>query len=288
MDIASFLIGLQAGQNKAGGSGGGSLPAGVYLSSPYPSASGYPHKMFMLNGTLYATCANYNTGGYIMNISKWNGSAWETVLSSSSGGIAGNTMDSATWKGAELNGKLHMIDGTKHFVFDGATLVASTNAFNSENSVCVCQGKLYLYDDTYNAQSLYEWDDANSAWNTITPISVGAGEMLAFGDQLYFVKGSTVRKYVDGTLIEWGTAVVSYAKYVTVGDELYCSYSKSQYTTWYKVNLETMEYIEVGKHSQFYNIYPTVNADNLSFNGCTYSTNGKFPFFAVNIVEATE
>lgn len=299
MDITSFVLGYQKGKasggSGGGGTGGGSLPAGVYLSaSPIKNPTTNRHKRFMFNGELYASCYPNTGSGNLRTIYKWNGTAWETLLTSSSAStdIAGGGMDSVNWNCAEFNGKLHMVDGKYHYVFDGENLVRTTDCTGaSETTLCVWQGKLYLVDShSSNTRGLYEWDDDSSAWNTVTTFSFYPGEGISYGDQLYCINGTTVYKYVDDTLTSWGNAPASMREYVCVGNELYCcnvNYGLGL-TMWYQVNLETMEYTEIGTTPTFANIYPTLNTDELSFTGCTYTTNSNFPFFVVNIIEASE
>ena len=280
------------GTGGGGGSGGGTLPAGMYLSaSDIPNPSNYRHKRFMFNGELYASCYPGTGSGYLRTIYKWNGTAWKTLLTTSSTttDIAGGGMDSVGWVCAECNGKLHLLDGNVHHVFDGTTLTNTTELPSGESvSICVCEGKLYASSQDYEAGALYEWDDDNSTWITLATFSTPSliGRVCSYGGQLYFILNANVYKYVDGTLTTWGTAPVSTNNYFYVDNTLYCYKVNSYYTVWYKVNLETMEYTELGTTPSFANIYPTLNADKLSFAGCTYTTNSKFPFFVANIVES--
>lgn len=291
-----LVVGTAESSGGGGGSsgGGGTLPAGIYLSaSDITNPTIYRHKRFMLNGELYASCYPGTGSGFLRTLYKWNGTAWETLLttSSTSTDIAGGAMDAVAWKCAEYNGKLHMLDGKTHHVFDGTNLTKTTALPNGEStSICVCNGKLYASSNAYKAGALYEWDDGNSTWNTVTTFTTVsfAGLVYSCGGHLYFIDGKTVYKYADGTLTSWGTAPVSANAYFHVDDTRYCYENSSYYTKWYRVNLETMEYTELGKHPSLYQVYPTLNADELSFTGCTYGTNSRFPFFVVNIVEATE
>lgn len=275
-----------SGGDGGGSSGGGTLPAGVYLSaSDIKNPTNYRHKRFMFNGELYAGAGNVAGGGYLHAIYKWNGSAWVTLLSGSSttADLIGGTMDSILWKCVEYNGKLHMIESKCHYVFDGTNLTRSTNLPYGETSACVCNGKLYVYSDSGSSKSVYEWDDDNSAWNTVVNFSSYAGKIISYGDQLYFVSSNTITKYVDGKLTEWGTAPGITNEWVSVGDTMYCLDKNS--SKFYKVNFETMEFAEMGLIPRFYYYYFTENANELSSVGVTHSTNNYHVFFIVNIIE---
>lgn len=95
-------------------SGGGcTLPAGIYLSaSPIKNPNNCRGKRFIFNGELYATTTHYAGAGYLTQLFKWNGSAWETLLYAGDKptiGINGCPLDSVGWEGAEYNGKFHFI-----------------------------------------------------------------------------------------------------------------------------------------------------------------------------------
>lgn len=293
--LVSGQLAAELDNISGGGSsgGGGTLSTGVYLSaSDIKNPTNYRHRRFMFNGTLYASASNLAGAGYLNVLYRWNGTAWEQLLksSSSTAGINNINIDSVGWKCAEYKGKLHMIDAKLHAVFDGTNITKSTDLPNSDCTICVCNGKLYVYSNTYSCKSLYEWDDANNAWNTVATSSSTLGNMITYGGQLYFASGTTVTKYVNGTFTTWGTAPEFINDYICVGDEMYCYYNNfaTGLIMWYKVNLETMEYTELGKQPRFNSMFFTGNADELSFVGTAYSSNSYHPFFVVNIIEATE
>lgn len=270
---------------ESGGSGGGgSLPAGIYLSSSdvFLKPNNYTQKRFMYNGELYAATGNLQAAGYLYYIYKWNGSAWEQIVS-----VTDCTMDSAAWYGVEYNGNFHMIDNKQHYVFDGATLTASTSCTGAYSKPFVWQGKLCVYDESYKA---YEWDDDASTWTQFATLSYRAVYPLVYNDELYFTASSRVSKYENGSLTQVATPPKSTnSPYRVVNGEVYACYDHSYYTIWYRLNMETMEYTEIGKHQRFRVMRMTENADELSFVGTTYvSPNNYFPFFVINIVEATE
>jgi hypothetical protein len=236
----------------------------------------------MYNGGLYAASGKLKSSGYLCYIYKWNGAAWEQVVS-----VTDCTLDSTSWYGVECNGNFHMIDNAMHYVFNGETLAKSTGCPNSYSKPFVWQGKLCVYDDSYEA---YEWDDDSRTWTQFATLSYNASYPLVYNDELYFTNTSAVLKYENGSL----TTVASSPKSITgiyrvVNGKVYCCYNHSYYTIWYRLNMDTMEYTELGKHPRFSRMSMTENADELSFVGTTYITpNDYYPFFVINIVEATE
>jgi hypothetical protein len=185
------------------GGGGGSLPAGVYFTaSSIKSPTNFRHKRFMFNGELYAIWYNAAGNGYANRLSKWNGSAWESVLSSQL-----STMDGTGWKACEYNGKMHFIEGKSHYVFDGTTFTNSTDLPEMiYGNPVIYQGKIVAYVTT--GGNLYEWDDTNSAWVSMAKLANNNDTYYApftYNDTLYLVESKKLYIYNDGVLNEVAT-----------------------------------------------------------------------------------
>lgn len=278
-----------------GGSGGGSLPAGVYLSA-YPIAIGIAtkHRFFFLNGELYATGTGIAGNGYLSYIYKWNGSSWTTVLSASSSteGISGTTVDGVGYRAVEYNGKMHFIDGVDHAVFDGSTFT-NLNALPAKEttSVCVYQNKVVVYQATTG--SMYEWDEVTDTWTVMAKISSNTYTyyyLHVINDVLYGIESKIVYKYVDGAMVQFkNEALTQFSSSATFvyDDCIYYIYSQKTRARLYRYNPLTGENVLVGNIPQFSNYYLTVGGNEISFVGVTNTSSTHHPCFVVNIIEET-
>lgn len=291
-DPLSFIIGQQTAKS-GGGSGGGALPAGIYLSAPPERVPNtYRGKRFWLNGELYATSVDVAGEGYLSRIYKWNGSSWTLLLSKTgSYGISDTLIDSVGWLGFEYNGKFHFFDARHHAVFDGTTFtvlnVFKLGTYNRTNDdAFIWQGKLYAYDsDNY---ILGEWDESSDTWTTVTTFTTSPkpSGAVVVNNELYFIYSKKLYKYTDGALTEIGTLVDSPTLLWAMNGNLYYTKKFSTYVAWYKYNIATNESVKLGESSSFNLMYCQFNENELSFCGITASGNNNCaPHFIVNIIE---
>lgn len=272
---------------NGGSSGGGTLPAGIYLSAPSERVPNtYRGKRFWFNGELYATSTNVAGAGYLTRIYKWNGSSWILLLSATgSYGISDAKIDSASWKGLEYNGKFHFFDARHHAVFDGTTLTVMNDLPNDNSNINIYQNKLISF--SYDAFALYEWNESDDTWTTIATFSEHPSKCAVVSNELYFQESNKLYKYIDGALMEIGTLLkTSMSEFFAMNGNLYYMYRQSTRTEWYKHNIATNESAKLGESSGFALIYCQFDENELSFCGITANGNNNCaPHFIVNIIE---
>ena len=217
------------------GSGGGSLPAGVYWEQQaIKPPTEYYQCWFKLNGNLYCTSLNYKGAGNNPTFYKWNGSAWTQV-------IAATIMVATTGYEAieEFNGKLHFGGGdyTKHMCWDGVSgsitnLNAMPGKVYNRNSMFVYKGKLMCFTCNDSATAgLYEWDETSDTW---TRVMVAQAYYYYFwlpvGDDLYSAYNKKIYKYENGALTQIGTLASSMKTLFTDGERfLYTTTTSAGY-----------------------------------------------------------
>lgn len=275
-------------------SGGGSLPAGAYLSasSVRPHIT-YPYKRFVLNGVLYATASNNGADWAISNIYKWNGSTWSTVLTSNSTtGINGTTISNRSYNIAEFNGKIHFVDKYKHATFNGSSLVLLNDLPYSTYGTCLCvyQNKLVCY--MYGSGKLYEWVESGDTWKEIATIGSQNQYLYiaAINDVMYVFDSSKAYRFENGVLVQCGTTKQGYATMVARNNKVYSLNMQTYYC-------RLFEYDPVTNTEKFWELPPiaasafTYGGDEFSFMGAGTLPNSnvtqRFPCYVVNIVEDT-
>lgn len=281
------------GTYSGGGSGGGTLPAGLYLSaSPIKNPTPYIHRRFMFNGELYATSANMAGSGYMNVVYKWDGNAWTTILTNTSttAGVNNVKLDGTDWFAAEYNGEMHFFDNvtsTRHYVFDGEQFAESTELPYSyyRCTPVIYQNKMIMY--SYSSGTLYEWD--GSTWNAMAKISSNSyTDYFPFvvAGELYLSSSTTVYRYDDGVLTSIGTLPKSGSDWMVLNGKAY--YADASNGNLYEydpiTNTTTTINMSMMSGARF-----SVNTGDLS--ACIYtstSSNDRCPFFVFNIVESTE
>lgn len=294
MDIISYVMGMQAGKKSAesgGSSGGGTLPAGIYLASPeWSSPSSYRYRVFKFNGETYALAGSVTSAGYANYLYKLDSTTnkWTTLLSTTTGsyGLAEASIDSTAWSAVEYDGKFHFLSGKYHAIFDGTNFTKSTSIPNGiSTNLAVYQNKLYAFESDY--YYLYEWDGTNSTWTSLGILSGKPYYMYGINGELYFSKSNTLYKYVDGTLETYMTCTYSLDvnNVHILNDALYYTNGGGKKSL-YKVNLSTKEETLIAKRSGFLKEFYSVNTNDISFVGITNNTTASYvPFFIMNIVE---
>lgn len=155
---------------EVAGSGGGSLPAGVYLepmplTGPKPT---YGQRWVWFKDAIYAF-VDSDAGNYGMKyIYRWDGTAWTLVVERST-----LLRPTGSQLYVEHNGKLHVFgsEKTEHNVFDGTNMTESTALPNNtyKGGAFTQNGKLKVY--SYKTGTVYVWSDTDNTWITESVIA---------------------------------------------------------------------------------------------------------------------
>lgn len=162
------------------GSGGGSLPAGVYLepmplTGPKPT---YGQRWVWFKDAIYAF-VDQDTGGYSLTyVYRWDETAWTLITE--------YTVRPLNYTGSQIyiehNGKIHIFDSesTRHHVFDGTSLTSSTALPNKTytNGAFTQNGKLKVY--SYSTGTVYVWSDTDNTWATESVITTSSYQYYNF------------------------------------------------------------------------------------------------------------
>lgn len=187
----------------AGGSGGGSLPAGVYLEHINVKAPNkYYQWWFELNGDLYCIHIPYAGNGTAKAALKYVDGAWIEVVASTS-------LSTSVKPEFVHNGKLHICgeENVVHWTFDGSAFTRMSDIPNkiASNGMAAFNGTIYAYS-CYDG-GLYVWDEATDTWTLEATIGGKYAYYYPFvlNDELWFVKNEKVYKYSAGVLEEKAT-----------------------------------------------------------------------------------
>lgn len=237
MDITSFVLGMKVGKSSGGsggGSGGGTLPPGVYVTpnTEIKQSTSYIHQRFKYNGSIYEAKGTVHNAGYAMEIVKWNGSAWETVMSSTASNGWNGFTPFEVGSGVEYNGKLHVIssNGKNHGSFDLVNgtheLVSTLPKTKDGGGVWVLDGVLYTY--LYGDYGVYAFDDSTATWNlayTLSSLPDKYAYMRQVGDEVYIYSYKFPNGYfyrLNGTTAELlGSVNGSYSSSVVINGEIW-------------------------------------------------------------------
>lgn len=237
-----------AGIETGGGSGGGSLPAGLYmepLAIPPARSSGYGQTWYEWNGTLYAF-VNETTGSSGINrVYRLDGSAWTQVhQASSSTHITGGNA-----RIIEFGGILHIFDDGSiyHATFDGTTLVRKTDMAKSfaANSLFTHNGKL---KGCYSGYDIYVWNESTDTWS----LEVSLGNYLPKGfyevDGVAYVPANTALYTYDGkSLTLVATDVNVGTEWIVGGGRVYCLTKQGSYLYYLnEVDMSTYQTVTLG------------------------------------------
>lgn len=188
-----------SGIEVGGGSGGGTLPAGLYwetLDIPLPNK--YTQKWVVFNGDLYSFANSQFGNGYFQYIYKWENGSWSAPISN--GGF-GNWAYPNNLAYIEYNGKLHGIGGDKnsHVTFDGASVTTLNTLPSTVNSAFVENGVLKACRSLRG--DFYAWDEASDTWTSEGRIAAAAGlSFINCGDTILATAKNKLYSYAGGTL----------------------------------------------------------------------------------------
>lgn len=206
---------------------GGSGVSGVSLSlSAIASPTKNCYIRFMYNGVLYAAAGgSASWSGYIKYIYKWDGEAWtEIVADTSTSGILGAEAQLSRPYFIEFDGNLHIVAANKHIVFDGETVSLSTQLPESGAHIAfVYRNKLMAWRE--DSRDVYEWNDAESAWELFGTFGSSYWYPFVANGELYCIdknsNPNTVLKYTNGSFESIGFISKSSNKNVVINENLY-------------------------------------------------------------------
>ena len=193
---------------EVAGSGGGSLPAGVYWeqlagNKPY----NYQNKFFLFNDELYlltSTASNASADYAVRKILKFSGGEYVEICTFTDAYISGNIYTAIV----VFKGLVHFIggDNKRHLTWNGGASVASKgNLPVNVSSAVAFDGKLYAYAAK---EGLYVWDEDSDTWTScissfpsgIPGIQYTYCDLFVFENELYAVNSSYLYKYTDNNL----------------------------------------------------------------------------------------
>ena len=232
---------------EVAGSGGGSLPAGIYWSyGEYCQPSQYYQKWFLYNGNLYVMANTASNIGDTYNLFKFVNGEWTTVISK---GTITAFSQPAGKPFIDFGGKIHMIDsgGTFHYIFDGTSFTKKSNCPSNllGSSAFVQDGKLKVY--SYANGTVYVWNETTDTWTSEATIEA-ANSYYYFcnvGNDVYYNKNTALYKYENGASVQVATLSVSPTHKFEYKSCLYYFYNysisaKNRYRTeWYKYDFNT-------------------------------------------------
>lgn len=236
---------------EVAGSGGGSLPAGLYweISAKYGSPSNYFQKWFMYNGELYVMALTTVAPGSTYNLYKYSDAdeKWVTVVSS---GYAKNFGDPYSKSFVEYNGKIHIFGGdfSDHHVFDGTSFSLLNKCPKSVHmgNVFVQGDKLKIY--AHSNDTVYVWDENSDSWTSEGVITSSSSilDFFTHDGTTYFNNSGQLYKYENGVATSVAPMTGITLTYPTVlGNNVYCykgvgkSTAGIKRTEWYAVDLKT-------------------------------------------------
>ena len=188
-----------------GGGGGGSLPAGIYLQYVASKPKNGVGRPFVFNNSIHILTKT--DGAKELLIYKLENNAFTSVATYT-------TTTSHSLSGAAivvLNGKVHIIVSQYHYVWDGSTIVAKSNApivsTSALSYACAHNGELY-WTEQYK-HNIYVWNETTDTWTEkINNVGNGTftknhgGIMFSHGDELYYATDSLskgVYRIIDET-----------------------------------------------------------------------------------------
>lgn len=253
----------------------------------------YSQKWVVWNGDIYVFASTTQSGSNDLNVYKYSGGAWTTIISAgmiATSGWAfgyGSSLTYIPWSDG-----IHLFDeySRNHAVFNGTTFTVKADLpATSDSNAFVHEGK-FKYQSNQDT-NVYVWDESNDTWTA--EASIGSKysiyNFLTVGDVAYAVNGTTVYKYESGALTEIGSLSNSVSDYMmaVIGSNLYYYYNRNanssttvtRWTTWYKYDFVTNTEIELGCSPYITNYASLVSYQNKVL--LTYGANSARPDTAV-------
>lgn len=196
------------------GGGGGTLPAGLYWETmPINAPVKYWQFWLQYKGDIYAFYYPYASTGGEVTISKYDGSAWTTVVSKAKSYI--NLYHQ--WA-IEFDGVIHYLGGYSkhHYTFDGTNFVALSDmpVTVDYSRPFILNAQLAVCD--YNSSTVYVWDKATDTWSAAAISIPTFSYPFNVGTDVYYVKDTKLYKLQDGSFSKFGSLSTSPYAYFTV------------------------------------------------------------------------
>lgn len=279
------------------GSGGGSLPAGLYyMADSMPLPIRYGQRFFKYNGDLYLLANPAASGSNPRYLYKHENGAWTKL-----GDVPYSTLH-IPFRPIEINGKLHFCAqggggyNKKHSVYDGSTVVGLNDLPNyvEGTSYFIQDEKLKAY--SYNDHNVYVWDEETDSWTSEANLG-GSGEIRRYFTEyngvMYCVNSSdkSIYSYSGGKLTYLRAVnfdnILSYDYDAFVGKYMYATENRKLY----KVDVENGNVTKIGEMT--ITAGGTGNAEmyylegyGLRLHGCDYQAPATF--FNMILYEVTE
>ena len=180
---------------EVAGSGGGSLPAGLYWEHANTKRlSKFTQRQFTFNGDIYLFSVPYTGSGsdiiaYKLTDGDWINVVPQTRLYTS---MIGGKM-------TEYDGKLHLFTNKIHYVFDGTSFTRLNDLPENVVSCVVFNGQLLTHSN--DNEKIYVWDKSADAWNLYAETGTGryrSHYMFVYNGELYSYLSKNFYKLTDG------------------------------------------------------------------------------------------
>lgn len=205
MKPAEFPEKISAIETGGGASGGGSLPAGVYMETEnIRPKTQYYQLWFGYLGQLYAATLPYAGNGNNWSVYKYTNETWEEVVAEF---VCNLSTPKHTVTAFEFGGVMHFLawDVTAHYTFDGASFTKKNNLPGYGVSYCIHNGKLLAF--VRSDATIYEWDETNDSWNVYVKTDGRKNSycyIFSINNTLYYVYSDILYEVIDGAISKIG------------------------------------------------------------------------------------
>ena len=229
-EFPSKISGIEVG----GGSGGGSLPAGVhYTPTPLKAPNVYSQAWYVWNGVRYAFTNAATGNGSLANVYKMDDTTdtYTQLVSNTATALGQGNAGQSVF--LEYNGLLYIktSDSTNYLIFDGTTLTKKTGIPKTAGaqSMFVHNGKLKVH--IQNPSTVYVFNESSEAWEEEATVLGGGyknANVFTVNGVPYFVNSKKVYTYDGSTTTEVGAvADTMLIKPFAVGDVFYYGVTES-------------------------------------------------------------
>jgi hypothetical protein len=240
---------------EVAGSGGGSLPAGIYWRNDFDNVklpNSYEQTFVVYNGYLYSIGFTTTTSSSknILAFRKYNGSSWTEMSRVTLDG----TLNWLYIDPMVYNGKIHLVGAysrTNHVVYDDENGAVKLNAVPDTPSdigrrnTFVDDGKLKYFAGT--GRTVYSWDESTDTWTSEVTLENGCTFFDCNGEA-YYQRSKKIYKYHNGVSTEFGTTAVDFIiDREVVGEFVYTMANSSFGNTIYRIDLQTGEEVFLGR-----------------------------------------